>query len=331
MSFKKAVKLLELAVMASRHSGVRRSDIEDRFQVCRRTAQRMAFALVEAFPETETSTDFDQRKVWRLRTRAVRELGGLGPSDLAALQTAAAQLQRTGDATTAAAIRKVHDKVLAQMPDRDARRADTDADAILEQLGVAARPGPRAPVDPAVVQAIEDALTGPFRMEITYAAKRDVAPSVRIVEPHGVLLGARRYLIARRWQDGIAQHRKYRIDRITHAKVLQDSFVPEDGFDITALANRSFGVWLDEEQYGEVVWRFAPRAAEHARSFQFHPEQVFEDQPDGSLIVRFHAAGWLEMAWHLYQWGDAVEVLAPRELAEMVNPYRRSDLGDALP
>lgn len=51
----------------------------------------------------------------------------------------------------------------------------------------------------------------------------------------------------------------------------------------------------------------------------------WHDTPSGSLIVRFHAAGWTEMAWHLYQWGDTVEVLAPIELRWMVEGYRRSD------
>ncbi|MFC7706210.1 hypothetical protein ACFQXB_18725 [Plastorhodobacter daqingensis] len=30
---------------------------------------------------------------------------------------------------------------------------------------------------------------------------------------------------------------------------------------------------------------------------------MLEPQDDGSLVVRFEAAGWLEMTWHLYQWG----------------------------
>jgi hypothetical protein len=34
---------------------------------------------------------------------------------------------------------------------------------------------------------------------------------------------------------------------------------------------------------------------------RFHPTQVVEPQDDGSLIIRFKAAGWLEMALHLYQ------------------------------
>jgi predicted DNA-binding transcriptional regulator YafY len=53
-------------------------------------------------------------------------------------------------------------------------------------------------------------------------------------------------------------------------------------------------------------------------------------QADGSLIVRFHAAGWLEMAWHLYQWGDKVEVLAPDGLRDYVHHWRRPDL-DGMP
>jgi predicted DNA-binding transcriptional regulator YafY len=46
--------------------------------------------------------------------------------------------------------------------------------------------------------------------------------------------------------------------------------------------------------------------------------------------VRFTASGHLEMAWHLYQWGDAVEVLAPPALKAMVDGFRRGDF-PALP
>lgn len=38
-----------------------------------------------------------------------------------------------------------------------------------------------------------------------------------------------------------------------------------------------------------------------------------------------------EMAWHLYQWGDTVEVIAPDELRAMVEGYRRDDFYPVLP
>jgi len=70
---------------------------------------------------------------------------------------------------------------------------------------------------------------------------------------------------------------------------------------------------------------FLPEAASRAMEFQFHPHQAAEYQEDGSLIIRFKAAGWLEMAWHLYQWGDKVEVLEPAGLRSFVEGYARSD------
>jgi predicted DNA-binding transcriptional regulator YafY len=36
------------------------------------------------------------------------------------------------------------------------------------------------------------------------------------------------------------------------------------------------------------------------------------------------------MTWHLYQWGDAVEVISPQELRAMVEAHRRPDF-PALP
>jgi predicted DNA-binding transcriptional regulator YafY len=57
----------------------------------------------------------------------------------------------------------------------------------------------------------------------------------------------------------------------------------------------------------------------------FHPEQTEERQPDGSIVIRFKAAGQLEMAWYLYQWGDKVEVVKPQKLSNLIRNYQRSD------
>lgn len=34
--------------------------------------------------------------------------------------------------------------------------------------------------------------------------------------------------------------------------------------------------------------------------------------PDGTLTVKFKAGRHLEMKWHLYTWGDNVEVIKPK-------------------
>ena len=120
-------------------------------------------------------------------------------------------------------------------------------------------------------------------------------------------------------------YRLYVVENLRSAKVSKEPFERDPSFNLQAFANRAFGVFQNEDEFGEVVWPFSPEAASHARGFEFHPGQVVEDQPDGSLIVRFSAAGHLEMCWHLYLWGDDVEVLAPERLRDMVHSHRRSD------
>jgi predicted DNA-binding transcriptional regulator YafY len=55
-----------------------------------------------------------------------------------------------------------------------------------------------------------------------------------------------------------------------------------------------------------------------------------EDQPDGSLLVRFSASGQLEMAWYLYIWGDKVEVIEAKVLQTFVERIKRTDFA-AMP
>lgn len=103
------------------------------------------------------------------------------------------------------------------------------------------------------------------------------------------------------------------------------AFAHDPDFNLEAHATRAFGSFHADEEFAEVIWRFAPKAAAFAREFIFHPLQEVTDELDGSLTVRFHASGHLEMAWHLYLWGDAVEVLAPDRLREMVSGFQRGD------
>ena len=104
-------------------------------------------------------------------------------------------------------------------------------------------------------------------------------------------------------------------------------FILDDFSDLDAFAAQAFGSFHSEAEYGPVVWRFSPSAAPIAREFEFHPTQQITDEHDGSLRVEFTASGWIEMVWHLYQWGDQVEVIAPEELRAMVTEFRRGDPG----
>lgn len=330
MSFAKAQDLLRLAMLATRRNGVSLDEIVQEFGCVHRSAQRMTVALEAAFPQTQTHADDDRRRRWRIPARAVAPLLTPSAEELAALSSAIEDMARSGLTTEAAALGRLKQKVRALVPPEAGTRLAVDEEVLLEALGRAARPGPRPATDAAVDAAIHEALKGPFLLRFPYRTRGQQRPRDRTVAPHGLLLGTRRYLVARDTAKAAAaplQH--FRVEEITEAEVLAESFEIDPAFDIRTHAERGFGSFESAAEHGPVVWRFSPEAAAHARRFVFHPTQTTQLEADGSLLVRFEASGLLEMCWHLYCWGDSVEVLQPPRLRAMVHPHRRRF--DALP
>jgi predicted DNA-binding transcriptional regulator YafY len=324
MAFSKAQELLKLAMMATGRRGVTLEDIAEEFACSERTAQRMTLALLSAFPQADHCIGDDRRARWTIPARAIAPLLTPSSQELVALAEAISQLEHAGMSQEAAHARNLERKVRALIPPEQGTRLDVDKEAILEALGHAARPGPQPAADEEVVEAIYEALKGPRLLRILYRKRDEDEPRERIVAPHGLLLGVRRYLVARdtaKSRKANLQH--YRVEEIYEAELLDGSFEIDPDFSIERHAQKGFGSYESQQEFGEVVWRFRPDAAAHARRYVFHPTQTTEEKGDGSLIVRFRASGHLEMAWHLYSWGDAVEVIAPVALRDMVNGYRR--------
>jgi predicted DNA-binding transcriptional regulator YafY len=329
MSYGKARELLNLALFIAGRTGATLADIESEFACDRRRAQRMLSALRDLFPQLERTIDDERRPRWRLSAANLVPFLAPTSDELVALTKANELLSAGSAAAEAPHLKSLERKVRAAIPNRERSRLAVDEEALLESLGLAARPGPRPISLPDVDDVITHALKARQTLEINYANRADGTPSWRTIEPYGLLLGARRYLVARDINKA-ASLRYYRVEAIQSARLGDQHFEPAAGFSLAEQAKRGFGSFERAEEFGSVAWRFAPTAAAHARRFLFHPEQTFEQQADGSLIVRFEASGHLEMAWHLYAWGDKVEVIEPTELADLVRDHRRADF-PALP
>lgn len=220
MAFRKAQELLRLAEMAgSRYRGVSLNDVCDAFGVNQRTAQRMIREFEEAFPSYTCSTDSERRRWWKISDMTMTRMQGVRDSELAALDMAIRRAKRDSAELDVRALASLRDRLLASMPSTHARRAEADAAAMLEAQGFACRPGPRAKVSPDVVGAIAVGIKAPFSIEMAYQGARDAAPRTRKVEPYGLLMGTRQYLVARDIESG-REYRRYRIDRISHANIM---------------------------------------------------------------------------------------------------------------
>jgi predicted DNA-binding transcriptional regulator YafY len=139
------------------------------------------------------------------------------------------------------------------------------------------------------------------------------------------MFGRANYLVAAELHpDGSqGEPRNYRLDRIEALELLDRPAAAPESFSLQDYASRSFGIYQGEVE--EIVLEVAPEAAEAALGWRFHPTQTLERRADGSVIVRFWATGLLELAWHLFTWGDTVRVVRPEALrAVLVGELERA-------
>ena len=304
MRHEKAGQLLVLArMLAATAEGLTLDEMAGRLGVGRRTAERMRDAVRDVFPQLEELDDPPTR-----RFRIPAGLDGLfqAPTaeEMAALAAAGELFAQQGAAARAGAVKSLEQKVLSATRSAARRRLAPDLEALLQAETIAVQAGPRPFEDAAVLAAIRHALLSMHALTFRYAG--GATPGrVRQVTPFGVLFGRSNYLVADEGQGP----RNWRLDRIGEIAVTDRPAARPEGFSLQAYADESFGIFQDDTE--DVVLRVTPAGAEDALRWRFHANQSVERQADGAVIVRFRASGMLELAWHLFSWGDKVRVLAP--------------------
>lgn len=311
MRHAKAAVVIDLARrLAASAEGLTLDEMARELGVGRRTAERLRDAVLMLFPAAEEVSD-PPTKRWRIR-------GGLSAfeqapttPELLELAKAAEALRRQGEGVRAAALESLERKIRAAMRSTALNRIAPDLEALVRAETIAVQAGPRPYEDEATLAAIRQAIMAGSAIAFTYM--RGSTPGRRReMAPCGLMFGRANYLVAT--EIGSDAPRTFRLDGVQALEVLDRPASPPEGFDLAAFANRSFGVYQDEVR--DVVLTISPEKADEARAWRFHPTQTLEENPDGSVTVRFSASGMRELAWHLFTWGKDVRIDQPQALRD---------------
>ena len=319
MRYEKFEDLLHLALeMQASRGGISLEDIQHRFDVSRRTAMRMRDSVMRVFPQVDEMITDDRKKRWRIPSGVVDRLISFSADELADLEAAVLLLKRENMREAAANMEDLSTKLKALMDANIARRVEPDLEALLQAEGLAMRPGPKPRISSLVLEDLRNAMKGCEKVRIRHRNRVTNRLRGRTVSPYGFLYGNRHYLLA--YDEDAKDFRKFTLPNVEEVHPTGEYFERDPEFSLEDYAEESFGVY--NEKPFDVVWRFAPKVAQDVKQYLFHPGQIAIDEPDGSVRVEFKAGGGLEMAWHLYQWGENVEVLKPKHLADMVHNNR---------
>lgn len=155
------------------------------------------------------------------------------------------------------------------------------------------------------------------RMRILYESLRSTKVREWLLDPYFVDMtgvGFSTYVIghaSRRKREGIIT---FKLDRIKQVELLEESFDIPEGLSLEKLLGSAWGVIWGEET--EVKLKFSSQVARRVKESVWHPTQMTEDQPDGSVLLSLRIGSTLEITPWIRGWGPDVEVLEPRPLRE---------------
>ncbi len=107
--------------------------------------------------------------------------------------------------------------------------------------------------------------------------------------------------------------RTFKLQRILELSLSPETFEPPDPALVQNGLGRAWGVIADQEEV-EVVLRFDAAIASLVTETTWHPSEMVEASPDGSVLWRARVPGTVEIKRWILGWGSQVEVLAPPEL-----------------
>ncbi|PLX91978.1 MAG: transcriptional regulator [Desulfuromonas sp.] len=109
--------------------------------------------------------------------------------------------------------------------------------------------------------------------------------------------------------------RLFLIDRIEEVEVLNDRFEVPEEYHVEQLTGGAFGL-IDEGPVRDVELLFGAPVAHLIGERIWHPQQQLEFQGDGSVKLRFSAAGDTEILSWIYSFLPHVQILAPPALRQ---------------
>ena len=300
--------ILDLAIfMQSKSLGITISDIMERYNVSRRTAERMRDSLLNIFSSVDEIETSDTQKHWGFINYSISHLISFSPKEIGNIE----QFQRrTTNKEMKAELARTVEKIKS-LNRKNIDVIENNIDLYLQTEGYAVRQTPQYKIDLSVIDVIRDSLQHSKMVCGIYHGKE------RFLEPLGLIYGEKIYLVAREKAkgDGIYNYLLHKFDEL---KSTDDVFEKGD-FNLQEYTNISFGVYHGEVL--DVKLSFDKSLVDEASKYNFHPTQKIKEEKDGSLTVTFKASGNKEIMWHVFKWGAGCRILAPKLLKEEYKQY----------
>ena len=289
-----------LVLMQANPLRVTIQEIQQEFNVSRRTAERMRESITNIFPQIDELESNDRVKHWGFTGGYLNEIIVFTPEELANLEKLKEkQIFEDKAKLLDSTINKI--KALSR---KSYNKIENVLEILLQTEGYAVHQMPKHNIDNKVLDIIREAMKSNKKITATYSNKN------KTISPYGLVYGEKIYLIAREEEKGPDPY-NYLLHKFKDVKLTDQTFDKGD-FNLKEFSEKSFGVYQGNVQ--EVKLQFEKETADEVLSYHFHPTQKVKQNDDGTVNVKFKASGDYEILWHLFKWGTSVKIISPKSL-----------------
>ncbi len=307
--------ILDLAIyMSSKIQGITINDIMQRYNVSRRTAERMRDSLTCIFPQIDEIETGDNLKHWGFINYSISNFINFTSKELANIEQ---YQRRTTNKELKSELGKTIEKIKA-FNRKNINSIENNIEMIMQTEGYAVRQMPQYKISINSLEQVREAMRNSKIISATYHDK------LRLIEPLGMIYGDKIYLVAREKKKGNGIY-NYLLHKFSDIKLTQKTF-DKGNFNLEEYTKLSFGVY-----HGEILnvkLSFSPELTADAINYNFHPTQKIKKEQDGTLTVTFKASGNKEIIWHVFKWGKGCKILAPKSLQKEYKKYLEENLNN---
>ncbi len=300
--------ILDLAIyMSSKPLGITINEISQRYNVSRRTAERMRDSLTCIFSQVDEIETKDTQKHWGFINYSISQLVSFTPKEIANIE----QCQRR---TTNKEMKEELSKTVEKIKSLNRKNiisTENNIEMIMQTEGYAVRQMPQYKINIQTLEVIRESLHNSKIVTGIYHNKR------RTIEPLGLIYGAKIYLIAKENAKGDGIY-NYLLHKFQDLKLTDKTF-DKGSFNLQEYLNQSFGVY-----HGKILnvkLSFSKEVAQEASQYNFHPTQKIVKEKDSTLTVTFKASGDKEIMWHIFKWGKGCKIISPKSLKDEYKKY----------
>ena len=185
-----------------------------------------------------------------------------------------------------------------------------------------------------VLAKLAEAWTSQHRAKIIYRSLPATKANERIIEPYFIepaAPGHSSYVIAYCHRAG--EMRIFKVERIEAIELTDETYTIPADFNANKYFSAAWGIVVEGEEQ-TVRLKFSREIARLMEETIWHPSQLLEKQPDGSVIMTLRVFSTYELVTWILGWGDKVEVLEPTELRKevlqtikaMVKIYQKNEI-----